>query len=332
MTIPAATAALPDALHPFAAVWDKPALEDIWVVGPGHYFARIAGKTARYECPEIDALSIEAIASFAGHLRGQYADSASPILDAELPSGERLSIVLPPCTPAGKPSLSLRRGPDTLPSLDGLDEQGLWDLIKQHRGNAPDAMTERRKLARSMLAAGEVNKFFRYCIGQRWSIVFVGATGSGKTTDATALVMEIPQSERIITVADTEEWARLPHPNRVSFLYKKGDKRITCETMIEASLRNAPDWLLVQEVRDSSAFSFLRGLASGHPGMTSWHAASAATAFSTLTTMVRQHESGRQFPEDALRQLMRETINVIVHVERGVTGFRATDIRFGCDL
>jgi len=332
MTIAAAANVLPDALHPFATVWDKPALEDIWVNAPGAFYARIAGKTARYECPDLDALAVEAIASFAGHLRGQYADTQSPILDAELPTGERLSIVLPPCTPAGKPSLSLRRGPDVLPSLDALDEGGLWNLIKAHRGNAPDAMTERRRLAKSMLAAGEVNKFFRYCIGQRWSIAFVGQTGSGKTTDATALVMEIPQSERIITVADTEEWARLPHPNRVSFLYKKGDKRITCETMIEASLRNAPDWLLVQEVRDGSAFAFLRGLASGHPGMTSWHAASAATAFSTLTTMVRQHESGRQFPEDALRELMRATVNVVVHVERGVQGFRATDIKFGVEI
>lgn len=331
MTIPAATAALSDALHPFAAVWNKTGLEDIFVVSPGNYYARINGKTERHEA-NIDALTISGIAAFAGHLRGQYVDAQNPILDCELPSGERLSIVLPPCTPAGRPSMSLRRGPDSLPSLDGLDEQGLWNLIKAHRGNAPDAMTERRKLARSMLAAGEVNKFFRYCIGQRWSVCFVGATGSGKTTDATALVMEIPQRERIITVADTEEWARLPHPNRVSFLYRKGDTRITCETLIEAALRNAPSWLLVQEVRDGAAFAFLRGLASGHPGMTSWHAASAATAFSTLTTMVRQHESGRQFPEDALRELMRTCIDVVVHVERGAQGFRATDIKFGVEI
>lgn len=335
MTVSAATAALPDALAPFHADWSDPAVEDIFVVGPGHYFVRRGGTTERREAPKLDALSVEAIAAFAGHLRGQYADTEHPLLDCELPTGERLSFVMFPCTPPGKPSLALRRGPAELPDLEALNNQGLWDIINSKSEERPDRLgdlhAERVKYAKTLIVGGEITRFWRYCIQQRWSIAFVGETGSGKTYDTTALVMEIPRDERIITVADTEEWARLPHPNRVSFLHAKGGA-ITGEMLIEAALRNAPRWLLVQEIRDASAFAFLRGLIVS-PGISTWHARSATSAFDALSMMVRQHPAGSRLPEDALRAMMRAFVTVVAHVERGPDGrFRATDIRFGKEI
>lgn len=335
MTVSAAVAALPDALAPFHADWSDPSVEDIFVVGPGHYFVRRGGTTERREAPALDALSVEAIAAFAGHLRGQYADEDHPLLDCELPTGERLSFVMFPCTPAGKPSLALRRASAELPNLEQLNNAGLWDIINGKRGFVPsqaqDMHAERVNYAKSLLAGGEVTRFWRYCIQQRWSIAFVGETGSGKTYDTTALVMEIPREDRIITVADTEEWARLPHQNRVSFLHTKGGA-ITGEMLIEAALRNAPRWLLVQEIRDASAFAFLRGLIVS-PGISTWHARSAATAFDALSMMIRQHPAGARLPEDALRAMMRAFVTVVAHVERGPDGaFCATDIRFGQDI
>lgn len=331
MTVIAAKKMLPFILEVFGEDWNDPSVEDIFVVKPGGYFIKKQNKTEWREAPTLDALSVYAIAATAGHLRGQYADEGSPLMDCELDSGERLSIVLPPCTPVNRPSLSLRRASAAIPRLEDLDSGGLWEIIK----NKEDVFGLENGLyfARKFLEKNSITDFLKACIKNRLSIAFVGETGSGKTHDATAMVMEIPLEDRIITVADTEEWARLPHLNRVSLLHHKGGP-ITGEMLIEAALRMAPRWLLVQEVRDGAAFAFLRALASGHPGITTWHARSADTAFDALSVMVRQHPAGARIPEDALRMMFRSFIDVVVHVERnGLTGqFRATEIRFGKDL
>lgn len=329
MTITAATDAMEYALEIFAKDWSDPNVQDIFVVAPGAYFVKRGTETIKRDAPSLDSMTVEAIGINAAHLRGQYADEQSPLLDCELPSGERLSIVLPPCTPAGKPSLSLRRASVAMPSLDELESQGLWEKVKT---SALGEHIEQVKYAKSLLAAGEMVRFFRYAIAQRWSFGIVGPTGSGKTHSATALVMEIPREDRIVTVADTEEWARLPHENRVSFLHARGGP-ITMEQLIEAALRNAPRWLLVQEVRGAEAFAFLRALASGHPGITTWHARSADEAFDALSVMVRQHPAGARLSELTLRNMFRGFIDVVMHVRRESNGeFRATDIKFGMDL
>lgn len=330
MTTTAATAVLPDALASFAAVWNGD-LEDVFVNAPGEFWCRRKGKTERHVAPDLDALAIEAIGTLAGHLRGQYADEQKPLMDCELASGERLSLVLPPCVAAGKPSLCIRRGPDTLPNLDDLDEAGLWDAIKARTSSDSDVSADRRKHAKALLATGKITAFFRYCVQQRWSISFVGVTGSGKTYSTNAIVSEIPLDARIVTVADSAEFYKLPHPNRVDFLYSEGGPA-TAEQLIKAALRSAPNWLLVNEVRDGAAFAYLRGLASGHPGMTTWHAQSAKTAFDALAVMIRMHPAGAVLPEASLRAMMSTFIDVIVSVERRDGKFTATDIQFGADL
>lgn len=332
MTVSAAANAMPFALDVFKQDWNDPAVEDIFVCQPGAYFVRKAGVTTRHVAPELDALTVEAIAAYAGHMRGQYADSEWPILDCEMPTGERLNIVLPPCTPDGCPSMALRRASAVLPSLDELDEQGLWSAFHASagmQGKKNGLHREQMKLGQEMLDAGRMTEFFRFGVRSRWSFAFVGETGSGKTHDATAVVMEIPLEDRLVTVADSDEWGRLPHANRVNFLFSKNGP-VNAEMLIEAALRNAPRWLLVQEVRGREAFAYLRALASGHPGITTWHARSAERAFDALSPMVRQHPAGARLPEDALRAMMASFIDVVVHVERQADGqFRATDVRFG---
>lgn len=328
MTVQAAAAALPAVLAPFGGDWQDPAVEDIFVVGPGHYFVRRGSSTERREASGLDALAIEAIAILAAHLRGQDIGEAKPILDCELPSGERLSAVVPPCTPFGHPSLAIRRAMQAMPSLEALDAQGLFRMVREKRTGAGP---ERRSAARARLDRGDVVGFLRECVRHRWTVGFTGETGSGKTTNAVALAMEIPMAERLVTVADTEELGRLPHPNRVSFLHAKGGP-VSAEALIEAALRNAPRWLLVSEVRGPEAFAFLRALASGHPGITTWHAKSARQAFDALSAMVRQHPAGARFPEDTLRAMLASFIDVVVHCERGDGGeFRIADIVFGAE-
>ena|SRR5690349_2111957 len=335
MTHSAAVAAIPELLKIFGSDWEDPKVEDVFVVRPGEFFVRRGGTTERRLAPAVDALSVEAIGALAGHLRGQYADEDKPILDCELPSGERLNLVLHPCTPPGRPSLAIRRGMGDLVDLDWLDEQGLWDRIKKlSEEQATDHHAQRIAKAKSLIAERRVTDFFKYCVLNRWSIALTGETGSGKSLDLSAIVMEIPQTpeERIITIGDSEELSKLPHPNKVSFLYADGGP-VTAEDLIKASLRNLPRWQIVQEIRDKAAFAFLRSLIVS-PALTTWHAMSIDSAFDAMLVMVMMHDSGKAIPVDMIRKMMATLINVVVHVERDpvTKKFRATGIKFGSEL
>lgn len=330
MTVQAAAAAMPIALAPFAADWEDPEVEDIFVVRPGEYFVRRGGVTERREAPGMDALAVEAVAVFAAHLRGQDVGENTPILDTELPGGERLNAVVYPCTPAGFPSLAIRRGSEAMPTLDALERQGVYGGLKQRiaDGARPEAEGRREK-AKALLAEGRITELLRHCIACRWTTVFSGETGSGKTHQTKALAMEIPLDQRIVTAANAEELGSLPHPNRLSLLYTKGGP-VPMEALIEAALRNAPRWLIVPEVRGAEAFSFLWAAATGHPGITSIHAPSAQETFHTFAVNIRQHPAGARLPEEALRSMLSQFIDVVIHVERDGQGrFGVTDIAFG---
>jgi type IV secretory pathway ATPase VirB11/archaellum biosynthesis ATPase len=335
MTYAAAVSAMPEVLKIFGKDWDDPAVEDFFVNGEGCYFVRRGGKTERREAPGLDALSVEAIGALAGHMRGQYADQDKPILDCELPSGERLNMVLAPCTPPGRPSMALRRGMSDLVDLDWLDEQGLWDRIKQlSEGQSTDFHRQRLLHAKQLIKEKNVTGFFKFCVQNRWSIALVGDMGAGKTLDMSAMAMEIPKTpdERIVTVGDSEELSKLPHPNKVSFLYSDGGP-VTAEDLIKACRRNLPRWQLFQEIRDGSAFAYLYSILVS-PVFTTWHATSILSAFDSLLVMVMMHPAGKAVPMDMLRKMMGTLINVVVHVERDPTTkkFRATDIKFGSEL
>lgn len=332
MTAAAARRNLERAVASFGDDWLDPRVEDIFVVRPGSYYVRRGTETLEREAPSLDLITIEALAVNAGHLRGQDVGEESPVLDCELPSGERLSAVLYPATPEGLPSLAIRRAMADEPDLDTLRDQGLFDLVKRKAEGGADIHEERIAKAKALLASGDGYGLLLFCIENRWTVVFGGEVGSGKTTDMIALAKRIPLHERVVTVADTEELSRLPHRNRVSFLHTK-DGPVPAERLIEAALRNGPRWLLVPEVRGAEAFSFLRALASGHPGMTSLHCRTARDAFKALTTMIRQHPSGAAIPGTALQDMLASLIDVVVHVERGSDGqFRVTDIAFGREI
>ena len=116
-----------------------------------------------------------------------------------------------------------------------------------------------------------------------------GATGSGKTTFAKALIRHIPASERLITIEDARELT-VPHRNAVHLLYAKdgqGLAQVGARELLESALRMRPDRILLQELRDASAFFYLRNVNTGHPGsITTVHADSAALAFEQLTLLV----------------------------------------------
>ncbi len=169
----------------------------------------------------------------------------------------------------------------------------------------------------------------RSAVLDRKNIVICGATGSGKTTWAKALIEEIPLSERLITIEDTFEWNTIPHRNRAALRYSAGGqsqaKDLSAETLIEASLRMRPDRVLMQELRArqaGAALAYLRGACAGHPGgITTLHANSARGAFDALRLML-----GNSITDKEKDMLLEQHVHLVVHCERRDNEYRVTEI------
>jgi type IV secretion system protein VirB11 len=174
--------------------------------------------------------------------------------------------------------------------------------------------------------------FLRAVMRAEMTVVLCGKVGSGKTHLSMALATEIPLSDRLVTIQDADEWAALPHRNRVDLFYSKGEQgaaRVTPNDLVEAALRLAMKWLLLQEIRGSEAFSFLRARRSGHPGLTTCHADSAQAAFPTLALMVKQHPASEGLELPAIEQALRGLIDVVVHLHRPDGRFAISEVHFG---
>jgi len=173
--------------------------------------------------------------------------------------------------------------------------------------------------------------FFRMAVTSRKNILISGATGSGKTTFAKGLIAMIPPSERLVTLEDARELV-VPHRNVVHLLYAKdgqGLARVGPKDLLESALRMRPDRILLQELRDGTAFFYLRNVNSGHPGsITTIHADSAALAFEQLTLLVKESDGGRDLARDDVRGLLHLLVDVVVQMRRREGRFEISEVWF----
>ncbi len=165
--------------------------------------------------------------------------------------------------------------------------------------------------------------FLRTAVRSRVSIAVSGGTSTGKTTFLNALLKEVPEEERIVTIEDTRELKPIT-PNTVALLASKGDQgraKVTPQELLEASLRMRPDRLMLGELRGAEAFSFLQAINTGHPGsLTTVHANSARSAYDRLALMVLQ--SGVALEKQEIIDYLKEVIPVVVQLARNPDGRR----------
>ena len=137
--------------------------------------------------------------------------------------------------------------------------------------------------------------------------------------------------ERLLTIEDTRELV-VPHRNVVHMLYakdKQGTAKISAKDLLESALRMRPDRILLQELRDGTAFFYLRNVNSGHPGsITTIHADSAELAFEQLTLLVKESEGGADLARDDIRSLLKLLVDVVVQTKKVEGRFRVTEIYF----
>lgn len=224
-------------------------------------------------------------------------NEAVPIVDARLPDGSRVNVVLPPVALDG-PTMTIRKFPKEKMTMERLIELGALDEE----------------------AAG----FLKLLVKARYNIFVSGGTGAGKTTFLNALSDYIPKTERIITIEDSAELQLRDVENLVRMETRnsnvEGENAITIRDLIKASLRMRPDRVIVGEVRDSAAIDMLTAMNTGHDGsLSTGHANSAYDMITRLESMVLM---GIELPLEAVRRQIASAVDIIIHLGRLRDGSR----------
>ncbi|MEH6374106.1 CpaF family protein [Streptomyces sp. KLMMK] len=279
----------------------EPLLEDasiteIMVNGPDQIFVERAGRVEqlplRFASGEQLMQTIERIVSTVN----RRVDESNPMVDARLPSGERVNVIIPPLALSGA-TLTIRRFPRAytlreMIGLGSLDEQML-----------------------ALLSA---------LVRAKFNVIVSGATGSGKTTLLNALSGLIPENERIITIEDSAE-LRLQQNHVITLESRppnvEGKGQITIRDLVRNSLRMRPDRIIVGEVRGGETLDMLQAMSTGHDGsLATVHANNAEDALMRLQTLASMSEV--EIPFAALKDQINSAVDVIVQLSRNADGSR----------
>jgi pilus assembly protein CpaF len=282
---------------PLAQLLDDPTLTEIMVNGHREIYVERTGvlesTDVRFEDEQELVTLIEQIAAFVG----RRVSAQDAMLDARLPDGSRVNVILPPLSLSG-PVLTIRRF-----AQGGITAE---DLIRSN--SATQAAVD----------------FMHSCVVAQRNILVSGRTGAGKTTLLNILSRWIPPRERIITIEDSAE-LQLSQPHWVRLETRPADmngrNEATQRHLVRNSLRMRPDRIIVGEVRGGEALDMLQAMNTGHDGsMSTVHANSARDALYRLETLVLM--AGLELPQRAIRDQIGSAINVLIHLGRSEAGVR----------
>lgn len=228
---------------------------------------------------------------------GRRVDESSPMVDARLPNGYRVNVIIPPLSLVGA-MLTIRKFAQT-------------------------PFTAQDLVANGTLTTSLMN-FLKACVEARVNMVISGGTGSGKTTLLNVVSAFIPNHERIITIEDIAELQlKQEHVGRLekrpSNVEGKGE--VTIRQLVINSLRMRPDRIIVGEARGGEALDMLQAMNTGHDGsMTTIHSNSPRDTLRRIETMVLM--AGLELPLRAIREQVSSAIELIIHMERLRDGTR----------
>lgn len=311
--------ALDTFLDPLKALFAEEGIQEISINRPGEAWVEKMGEMRREELPGMTLEHMRTLAQLIAQSTSQTISEEKPLLSANLPGGYRIQIIIPPACDAGV-VMAIRKQTALDMNLDKYSAMGAFEGTKI---GAPVDDPADIKL-KELYDAGDVQGFISAAVKGKKNIIVSGGTSTGKTTFMNAVLKEIPEMERIITVEDVRE-VNISHlPNRVHLLASKGGQgraKVTTQDLIEACLRMRPDRIIVGELRGAEAFSYLRAVNTGHPGsIATLHADSPALAIEQLILMIMQADLG--ITRDQIKEYVESVINVVIQLKRGEKGRR----------
>ncbi|WP_061960704.1 CpaF family protein [Demequina flava] len=282
-------------LGPLQPYLDDPEIEEIWINGPSEVFVSRAGRSELTTTLLTEELVRDLVERMLKQ-SGRRLDLSSPFVDAALPGGERLHVVIPDVTRRDW-AVNIRKFVARARHLNDL--VALGSLSQE----AADTL--------SSAVAGGAN------------ILVSGATQAGKTTMLNALGGAIPARERVITCEEVFELT-LDCRDTVAMQCRQesleGTGEIALRRLVKEALRMRPDRIVIGEVREAEALDMLIALNAGVPGMCTLHANSARDAITKLCTLPLL--AGENVTDRFVVPTVASAIDLVVHLDRGPHGAR----------
>ncbi|MBJ6760111.1 CpaF family protein [Myxococcaceae bacterium JPH2] len=285
-------------LKPVLPYLDDESVSEIMINGPTDVWIERRGQLTHTDASFTEEGLLGAARNMAQFV-GRMLNEERPRLDARLPDGSRIHVVIAPIARKGT-TISIRK------------------FFKEKL--TIDALLRFKSLTKPMARLIEAG------IATKLNMLVAGGTGSGKTTLLNIVSSLIPDEERILTIEDSAE-LQLNQTHVVPFESRPADKfgkgQVDMGDLLHSALRLRPDRIVVGEVRGGEAFHLMQAMNTGHGGSL------ATTHANTPTDTLRRIESlclmsGVELPMVAVRAQVASAINFIICCERYHDGSRKT--------
>jgi pilus assembly protein CpaF len=292
--------AIANLLSPIGELLKDPTVSEVMINGPYEIFIERKGLVYRVPNKFADDESLMASMRAVAQSVGRVIDADNPRLDARLPDGSRIAVVIPPMAKCGV-TVAIRKFSE--------EKLGLKDLIA-FGSLSPDGA-----------------RFLDCCMYLGKNTLVSGGTGSGKTTMLNVLGGRMPKTQRLLIIEDAAE-LQIKAEHVVRFETRKanpdrGIKEVTIRDLMESALRLRPDRIIVGEVRGPEALDLLNAMSTGHDGsMGTVHANSPDSACTRIETLCLKGET--KVPPDTIKKMVGDTIQLIVQCSRYHDGGRRT--------
>ena len=272
-------------------------ITDIMVNGPKQIYVERRGKLELTDVAFRDDGHLMNICTKIVTRIGRRIDESRPLVDARLPDGSRVNIIIPPLAIDGA-AISIRKFSKKSITLD----------VMSANGSISAAMATLLKIAARC----------------RLNILISGGTGSGKTTLLNALSRMIDSAERTVTIEDAAE-LQLQQPHVVRLETRtanlEGTGEISMRDLLKNALRMRPDRIIIGECRGDEALDMLQAMNTGHDGsMSTIHANNPREALTRLENMIGM--AGINLPSKAMRTQIASAVHLICQVNRMRDGQR----------
>ncbi len=283
-------------LGPLTDLLEMPSVSEIMVVGKDRIYVekngRITATSRTFFSDEILLSVIERILTPVG----RRVDTSTPLVDARLPDGSRVNVVISPLSLVG-PCLTIRKFGWIPFTMDDLVDRGS--------------------------ISAQAAAFLQACVIGQQNILISGGTGSGKTTLLNIMGGYARPSERIVTIEESAE-LRLPQPHVVRLEGRpanvEGKGAYSIRELVKNSLRMRPDRIIIGEVRAAEAMDMLQAMNTGHDGsLATIHSNTPVDCMKRLEALVMM---AVDMPIRAIREQIVSAVHLVVQVSRAPSGRR----------
>ena len=292
--------AIDNFLSPIKDLLENDKVSEVMINGPHEIFVEKAGLVYKVPNQFADEESLISAMRAIAQSVGRVIDEDNPRLDARLPNGSRIHVVLPPMAKNGT-TVAIRKF--------SKEELTLKDLIN-FGSLSPDAA-----------------RFLDCCMYLGKNIVVSGGTGSGKTTMLNVLGGRIPKTQRLLIIEDAAE-LQITAEHVVQFEARKADptrgiSEVNIRDLVISAMRLRPDRIIVGEVRGEEALDLIQVMGTGHDGsMGTVHANNPNDALTRLETLCLIGDT--KIPPDAIRKMIANAVHLVVQCNRYHDGGRRT--------